>query len=238
MSNFAIAQPFPIIAYSSSPVLTYIGVPVTITTAPGVSAASFAVTAGTLPLGLSLDPVSGTISGTPSLLMTNNVVSITGTFVDSTTYTVQLPFSILNIPVEAPASNAASQDGALALMQYHTNIFVNDVNAMIANATQLGKFQIFVDVPLIADFNAILNYFSGLNYSLQLVNWRASRYQISSPWLGEFYGSGMYGTYAPPYFGNPYYALRPGYPAVSPNNRRIVVSWNPIPIGRYAPYYY
>jgi hypothetical protein len=234
--NFA--QPFPIIAWSLSPVFAYIGMPISITTIPGVSAVNFAVTAGSLPPGLSLDSETGTISGTPSLLMTNNVVSITGTFVDSTTYTVQLPFSILSIPVEAPASNAASQDGFLELAEYRTNIFINEVNELIAQAVQQGKFEIFASVPEICNFNVITNYFEGLNYSIQPVNWRANRYQISNPWLGSFQ---QYGEYSPPYYGNPYYSLipRPGYPFLSPNGlNRVRISWNPFPIGRYAPYYY
>lgn len=230
------AQPFPIIAYQNNPIFAYINALLTVQVIPGVPQATYAVTSGTLPPGITLNSTTGTLSGTPSMLVENQVVEITGTFNDSTTYTVPATFNVLNIPVPAQQSNQDSQAGLVALQEFRTYLFINEVNSLIANANALGKTWIFATVPEVVSFNTLQNYFQGLNYSIFPVNWRANRFQINTP-VGEFYSSGEFYKGGP--WGNPYYQLpRPGYPFLSDGLNRIKISWNPYPIGRYAPYYF
>jgi hypothetical protein len=230
-------QVFNILAYQGNPAYFQIGQQVSLQPIPGTAQATYSIVSGTLPPGLSLASETGYVTGIPTMLANNVVVGIQANFTNDTSYICNLTLNIINIPVPAQESNQDSQQGLVALSEYRTSIFIQDVNNMILNANNLGETWVFADVPWVVNFQTITNYFQGLNYSVSLVNWRANRYQINTPWLGTFFNSGEFYQGGP--WGNPYYQLpRPGYAINSPNANRIRISWNATPAPRYAPYYY
>lgn len=230
-------QPFPVLIYSPNPSFYQIGQTVYIAPYPGTNAASYAVTSGTLPAGLTLNPTSGLITGTPTTLGSNIVTQITATFQDETTYISNLTISIIDIPIQAQPQNQASVQNLTALAQYHFNIFINDTNTQILNAVNLGQTWVDVNLPSIINYNEVLNYFQSLNYSVQIVNWRSFRFQVNTP-QGEFYNSGEY-PYGSYMWGYPFFQTpAPGYPFLPKNSNRIRITWNPFPISQYAPYYF
>jgi hypothetical protein len=229
-------QSFPFLAYQGNPAYFQIGQTINLLPVPGTAQATYAITMGTLPVGLSLNASTGAITGVPTTLIADNITQITATFLNDSTYICNLTITITNIPLPAMESNQNSQQGLVGLSNYQTSLFIHDTNYMISNAYQLGHAWVDVQVPPLANMNTVRNYFQSLNYSFSLINFRANRFQINTP-IGEFYSSGEFYKGGP--FGNPFYQLpRPGYAYASPQNNRVRISWNPYPAGQFAPYYF
>ncbi|WP_143452498.1 putative Ig domain-containing protein [Janthinobacterium sp. 61] len=76
----------------------------TISAAGGTAPYSFAITAGTLPAGLSLNTSTGAISGTPT---TSGTTNLTITATDANSVTASKPYTLV-IGVQAPVANAVS----------------------------------------------------------------------------------------------------------------------------------
>jgi Putative Ig domain/Bacterial Ig-like domain (group 3) len=84
--------------------------PLTVTSVGGTGPVTWAVTSGMLPGGLTLDPATGVISGTPTGPAGTTTVTLTGTDADGQTTTVTLTFVIKPVDLNS-RTIAATPDG-------------------------------------------------------------------------------------------------------------------------------
>ena len=207
--------PFDIVRYYPNPSFLNVGVPATIMPGPGSQATNYSITDGTLPVGLSLNTTTGSVTGTPTALSAATAVSITCLNADATTYVVNLIISVIDIPQQALIANQGSAQDSVIIRNYYETIFINDANILIANAQSLGQFEIFMDLPWQASFNSLQKYFQSLNYTFFPEYWRNNT-------AGNFALS--FGAYDSP-AGFPYYP-RVGYPVISNRSNRVRISWS------------
>jgi len=227
--TFPIAYPFPTLTYTPNPSFFQMGQATVISPVPGTGGSNFAIASGSLPAGLTLNPTTGVISGTPTALVVSNVV-ISDTLPDTTVLTCSLIITITDIPTVAPVSNTTSATDLVALMNFYEKNFVAATTQMIANNQQLGMYWVDVDLPLRANPKTMRAYFEALGYQFYAVNWRDYQTNYDYFWgTGDFFNRGYYGQG----WGllNPGYGRnKPGYPCAPVNKPRIRISWfgNPV----------
>jgi hypothetical protein len=211
------SAPFPSIVYSLNPAFFQPGQAVTISPVPGTSATNYVVSSGTLSTGLTLNNLTGVISGTAGSVAVPNTVTISGTMPDSSIFNVNVTVTITDIPLPAIDSNEASAMTLVALMQYDEINFIKAANQMILNAEALGKFYVVLDVPHKANIKTLRAYYQSLKYNFDMVYWRAESTGGYVPYLGDFSDPWRY-----PYGLN---YPRAGYPQESQQLRKVRITW-------------
>jgi len=232
--------PFTVLRYTLNPSIWQVGQAVSVGPSPGAAQATYAITSGTLPAGLSLSSSTGIISGTPTTVTPASTILITATLTDASTKQCSVIITISDIPVIAPAANQTSATDLTALMNQAAINFITDATAMIVNNNQLGLFQAFFDLLDYAPINALRTYFQNLGYTFNIVTQENWQYQYNSPYLGEFYYIGY------PYYQNgplnpfgPVPALNYPYsgPQQTPVRPRVLITWQSTPVCPQWPYY-
>jgi hypothetical protein len=210
------APPFPTIVYQPNPAFFQIGQAALVSPIPGTSASAYAIASGTLPAGLSLNAVTGVISGTPSMLSPASTVTIAGTMPNSSIFDVKVTITITNIPLTAISSNQSSATGLNSVMNFYETNFISQCNEMILNNNSLGKFSIDADVPPQASMKTLRAYFTSLNYNFWPIYWRANNAN------NDYYNP--FGDFSNPE-GYPYSLPRVGYAVKSARSNRVRISW-------------
>lgn len=216
--------PFSTLTYSLNPVFFFLDQQVTLLTSPGTSATNFIITSGSLPSGLSISNVSGTISGvTASLTTVPSIIVISATASDSTTITCQLTINVIDQPLPATQENTATATSLNNIRQLADQAFLSAANQMITNNQALGKFSVTLDLPPHASYSALTQYLQSLGYQTTPLN------PSSLPWNTNvgFFNPAEFNFF--PDFTPPFPLNRPNLPI------RVIVSWGnqPLPMPPY-----
>ena len=223
--------PFTVLTYSPASSFFQIGQSVSFGPNPQTTSNTYAITSGTLPAGLSLNPSTGMITGTPTTLTPTSTILITSTLPDTTTRQCSIEISIIDIPQIAPASNQASATDLTSLMHRAESKFISEVNQMILNNNQLGVFQVFAELPLYASVKTLMDYYQNLGYVFTFVNWRnINSFAFAMP-TGDFSPASSYWPWTGYFpYNDFYFSPRSGY-AVEPENLpRVMISWFATPV--------
>jgi len=232
--------PFSVLRYSSNPSIWQPGQTVTITPFPGTSGTPYAVTGGTLPSGLVLDPTTGVISGTAGGVIPPTSVVIGVTQTDSSVHYCTVIIAIEDIPIVAPLANQASATGLTDLQAIAAKNFIDGANQIISNNNELGLFQAWFDVLPHLPIASLGNYFTSLGFTFSITQKSYNGYPVSYepftlPGFGAFYGGYPYNLIN---YGNVLDYSGPwGSPQQFPAPPRILITWRSTPVYPQWPYY-
>jgi len=164
VSNTAVGIPnaptAPVVNYSSVSVIRTIGVPTQIL-APansGGTVATWAVSSGSLPPGLTLNAATGIISGNPTTLGTS-VVGITGTNSTATSNVATITITIVTVALNAPAltwSNSVIPE----FTAYVGTLFTGDEPSN-SNTVDSALFTVQPSLPAGLTINSLTGVVSG-----------------------------------------------------------------------------
>lgn len=215
--------PFSILTYSFNPIFLQPGQTINLPPSPGFSAASYSLS-GVLPDGLSFNSTTGYITGTATTLTPATTLTVTATFVNSTTSTCEVIISVVDIPVPAVEANTFSANSRTSNILLQEQNFLACAEQMVNNNGTLGLTHAVFDLPNYVSFKWVYFYFSRLNYTVQNLNPSQNDYSFTG-FFGNFPGpiDGPFGPWfdAYPDFTQPFPAT-----VVSHATRRVRISWS------------
>lgn len=223
--------PFSILKYTpNNPLFGQIGQTLSVSPQVGFSAVSYAVTAGSLPAGITLNSTTGVISGTSSILVPATKITITATLADSSQTSTDVWISIINIPDTAKNSNQNTTNSKSANQLLLEQNFLADVALVIQNNQKLGLYHGYFNVPQNASMRDLRNYLVSLSYNFTVL------YPSQNDYLFVSQFGGLPDSPQFPDFTQPY----PVTGNCGQDHRKILLTWseNSCPFWLYPYYYY
>lgn len=230
--------PFTTLRYSLNPSIWQPGQAVTIKPTPDSPGISYAITSGSLPPGLTIDSLTGVISGTAGPVIPKTTVVVGATQSDSSVHYCTVILTIEDIPITAPLVNQASSTSLTNLQATAAQNFINNANQIISNNDQIGLFQAWFDMLPHLPVASLRRYFESLGYTFWLTQGSYNGYSISLepftlPGFGPFYGGYPFNLINY----NTDYAFWYGSPQNFGPPPRILIKWNSTPVYPTWPYY-